>query len=53
MHPEIARAWSVLQIRGVCNVLFAFVAFLPSRLTLHLRQHTLARGTHSGVTLGR
>ncbi len=34
MHPEIARAWSVLLIRGICNVLFAFVAFLQPGLTL-------------------
>jgi len=34
MHPEIARAWSVLLIRGVCNVLFAFIAFLQPGLTL-------------------
>ncbi len=34
MHPEIARAWSILLIRGVCNVLFAFVAFLQPGLTL-------------------
>ena len=34
MHPEIARAWSVLLIRGICNVLFAFVVFLQPGLTL-------------------
>lgn len=34
MHPEIARAWSILLIRGICNVLFAFVAFLQPGLTL-------------------
>ncbi len=34
MHPEIVRAWSVLLIRGICNVLFAFVAFLQPGLTL-------------------
>jgi uncharacterized membrane protein HdeD (DUF308 family) len=34
MHPQIARAWSVLLIRGVCNVLFAFIAFLQPGLTL-------------------
>ena len=34
MHPEIARAWSVLLIRGICNVLFALVAFLQPGLTL-------------------
>ena len=34
MHPEIARAWSVLLIRGICNVLFAFFAFLQPGLTL-------------------
>jgi uncharacterized membrane protein HdeD (DUF308 family) len=34
MHPEIARAWSVLLIRGICNVLFALVAFLRPGLTL-------------------
>ena len=34
MHPEIARAWSVLLIRGIANVLFAFVAFLRPGLTL-------------------
>ena len=34
MHLEIARAWSVLLIRGICNVLFALVAFLQPELTL-------------------
>ena len=34
MHPEIARAWSVLLIRGICNVLFALFAFLQPGLTL-------------------
>jgi uncharacterized membrane protein HdeD (DUF308 family) len=34
MHPEIVRAWSVLLIRVICNVLFAFVAFLRPGLTL-------------------
>ena len=31
---EIVRAWSVLFLRGICNVLFAFVAFLQPGLTL-------------------
>ena len=34
MHPEIARAWSVLLIRGICNVLFALFAFIQPGLTL-------------------
>jgi uncharacterized membrane protein HdeD (DUF308 family) len=34
MHPEIARAWSVLLIRGICNVLFALLAFIQPGLTL-------------------
>ena len=34
MHLEIARAWSVLLIRGICNVLFALVAFLQPELSL-------------------
>ena len=34
MHPEIASAWSVLLIRGICNVLFALFAFLQPGLTL-------------------
>jgi uncharacterized membrane protein HdeD (DUF308 family) len=34
MHPEIARAWSVLLMRGICNVLFAFFVFLQPGLTL-------------------
>ena len=34
MHLEIARAWSVLLIRGICNVLFALVAFLQPELAL-------------------
>jgi uncharacterized membrane protein HdeD (DUF308 family) len=34
MHVEIARAWSVLLIRGICNVLFALVAFLQPGLAL-------------------
>ena len=34
MHLEIARAWSVLLIQGICNVLFALVAFLQPELTL-------------------
>ena len=37
VHPmpsEIARAWSVLLIKGVCNVLVALVAFLQPGLTL-------------------
>jgi uncharacterized membrane protein HdeD (DUF308 family) len=34
MQVEIAWAWSVLLIRGVCSVLFALVAFLRPGLTL-------------------
>jgi uncharacterized membrane protein HdeD (DUF308 family) len=34
MPSEIARAWSVLLIQGVCNVLVALVAFLQPGLTL-------------------
>jgi uncharacterized membrane protein HdeD (DUF308 family) len=34
MYSEIARAWSVLLLRGICNVLFALVAFLQPGLTL-------------------
>ena len=34
MHHEIARAWSVLLLRGICNVLFALFAFLQPGLTL-------------------
>ena len=34
MYSEIASAWSVLLLRGICNVLFALVAFLQPGLTL-------------------
>jgi uncharacterized membrane protein HdeD (DUF308 family) len=34
MQVEIARAWSVLLLRGIANVLFALVAFLQPGLTL-------------------
>jgi uncharacterized membrane protein HdeD (DUF308 family) len=34
MSHQIAHAWSVLLIRGICNVLFALVAFLQPGLTL-------------------
>jgi uncharacterized membrane protein HdeD (DUF308 family) len=34
MSHQIAHAWSVLLIRGICNVLFALVAFVMPGLTL-------------------
>jgi uncharacterized membrane protein HdeD (DUF308 family) len=34
MPQELARAWSILLIRGICNVLFALFAFLQPGLTL-------------------
>jgi uncharacterized membrane protein HdeD (DUF308 family) len=34
MRNEIARAWSVLLIRGICNVLFALCTFLRPGLAL-------------------
>jgi uncharacterized membrane protein HdeD (DUF308 family) len=34
MYHEMAEAWSVLMLRGICNVLFALVAFLQPDLTL-------------------
>jgi uncharacterized membrane protein HdeD (DUF308 family) len=34
MHQKLADAWSVLLLRGICNVLFALVAFLQPGLAL-------------------
>jgi uncharacterized membrane protein HdeD (DUF308 family) len=34
MSHQIAHAWSVLLIRGICNVLFALVAFVLPGVTL-------------------